>query len=174
MNGRTRGSRKPADPVVNVNWEDGKAYLAWLSKKTGHAYRLLSESEYEYADRAGTTTAYWWGDDAREVCSHADARDCAHNGTVPVGSYPANAFGLYDMAGNVDEWTEDCFHDSYNDSYARAPVDGTPWTTGDCARRVLRGGSWGDTTGSLRSADRNSVLTSYRSGDLGFRVARTL
>ena len=98
----------------------------------------------------------------------------AHNGTVPVGSYQANAFGLYDMAGNVDEWTEDCFHDSYNDSYARAPVDGTPWTTGDCARRVLRGGSWGDTTGSLRSADRNSVLTSYRSGDLGFRVARTL
>ncbi len=82
--------------------------MAWLSEKTWHSYRLLSEAEYEYAERAGTSTAYWWGDNADQLCSYANGAPCHHSGTVPVGSYPANAFGLYDMAGNVMEWSEDC------------------------------------------------------------------
>ncbi len=157
------------DPVVNVSWDDAKAYVAWLSQKTGHSYRLLSESEYEYADRAGTSTAYWWGDDWN--CSHANAGGCGHNGTVPVGSYPPNAFGLYDMAGNVFEWTED----SWNASYAGAPVDGTPRTTGTFGLWVLRGGSWVVGGESLRSASRVVNDTGLlNSGGAGFRVARTL
>lgn len=164
------------DPVVNVSWDDAKAYVAWLSGKTGHTYRLLSESEYEYAERAGTTTAYWWGDNEDERCSHANfapaftflgEAGCGHDGTVPVGSYPANAFGLYDMTGNVWEWTEDC----WNDSYAGAPDDGTAWTTGDCGARVLRGGSWYND--SIRSAYRDKRDPTLRDPTYGFRVART-
>ena len=158
------------DPVVNVSWDDAKAYVAWMSEKTGKTYRLLSESEYEYAERAGTTTLFWWGDNSSEVCSHANARECGHNGTVPVGSYPANAFGLYDMAGNVWEWTEDCSHENYTG----APEDGTAWTTGDCGQRVLRGGSWGDLTRDLRSASGDGNYTGDRDVHDGFRVARTL
>jgi formylglycine-generating enzyme required for sulfatase activity len=158
------------DPVVNVSWDDAKAYVAWMSEKTGKSYRLLSESEYEYAERARTTTVFWWGNNSGEVCSHANARECGHNGTVKVGSYPANAFGLYDMAGNVWEWTEDCSHESY----AGAPEDGTAWTTGDCGQRVLRGGSWGDLTRDLRSASGDGNYTGDRDVHDGFRVARTL
>jgi formylglycine-generating enzyme required for sulfatase activity len=160
------------DPVVSVNWDDAKAYVTWLSQKTGHKYRLLSESEYEYAERAGTTTAYWWGDSAGEVCSYANAGDCHHNGTVPVGSYTANALGLYDMAGNAWEWTEDCWHDSY----AGAPDDGTAWTTGDCGQRVVRGEAFDDPTGNLRSAYRGIGNAGNRDFAYaqGFRVARTL
>ncbi|MGO9605899.1 MAG: SUMF1/EgtB/PvdO family nonheme iron enzyme [Candidatus Binataceae bacterium] len=158
------------DPVVEVNWHDAKAYVAWLSEKTGHLYRLLSESEYEYLERAGTNTAYWWGDNAKDLCSRADVSECDHFGTVPVGSYAANAFGLYDMAGNVWEWTEDCWHNSY----AKAPEDGTAWMTGACDRRVLRGGSWNAHARSLRSADRDADGANVRVGDNGFRVARTL
>ncbi len=164
------------DPVVNVSWDDAKAYVAWLSEKTGHSYRLLSEAEYEYAERAGTSTAYWWGDNADELCRYANGGPCNHHGTVPVGSYPANAFGLYDMAGNVWEWTEDC----WNGSYAGAPDDGTAWTTGDCGQRVLRGGSLDHDARYLRSANRDGLDTGLRSNDyiltygLGFRVARTL
>ncbi len=161
------------DPVVKVTWNDAKAYVAWLSMKTGKSYRLLSEAEYEYAERAGTSTAYWWGDSYTDLCSHASANgsDCGHTGTVPVGNYPANAFGLYDMTGNVFEWTEDC----WNGSYAGAPEDGTPWTAGDCGRRVLRGGSWDFGAWNVRSAVRLGVDTGFRvSGNCGFRVARTL
>ncbi|MGA8793752.1 formylglycine-generating enzyme family protein, partial [Candidatus Binatus sp.] len=145
-------------------------------EKTGHSYRLLSEAEYEYAERAGTSTAYWWGDNADELCRYANGGPCNHHGTVPVGSYPANAFGLYDMAGNVWEWTEDC----WNGSYAGAPDDGTAWTTGDCGQRVLRGGSLDHDARYLRSANRDGLDTGLRSNDyiltygLGFRVARTL
>jgi len=140
------------DPVVEVSWEDAQAYVEWLRGKTKQNYRLLSESEYEYVERAGTTTAYWWGDSADKLCSYANGRDCGYNSTVPVGSFPPNAFGLYDMSGNVWEWTEDC----WNDRYAGAPADGTAWTTGDCGQRVQRGGSWNtnNSANALRSAMR--------------------
>jgi formylglycine-generating enzyme required for sulfatase activity/TPR repeat protein len=171
------------DPVVNVNWDDGKAYALWLSQKTGKPYRLLSEAEYEYAERAGTTTAYWWGDSDSDLCRYANGGPCNHHGTVAVGSYPANGFGLYDMAGNVFEWTEDCWNGSAESgnrssasgaSYAGAPEDGTAWTTGDCGRRVLRGGSWLSDTSYLRSANRGALSAVDRGDGLGFRVARTL
>ena len=158
------------DPVVNISWDDAKAYVSWLSEKTVHSYRLLSESEYEYVQRAGTTTAWWWGDDADALCTYANGDPCHRNGTVPVGSHPANAFGLFDMAGNVWEWTEDC----WNESYAGAPDDGTAWTTGYCGQRVMRGGAWNRGPSNLRSAFRNWFITGYRDYNHGFRVARTL
>ncbi len=159
-----------SDPVVNVSWDDAKAYVRWLSEKTGQNYRLPSEAEYEYAERAGTSTAYWWGDSDADLCSYANGAPCNHHGTVPVGSYPANAFGLYDMAGNVWEWTEDC----WNPSYAGAPDDGSAWTSGDCGQRVVRGGSWVGFSYILRSALRFRLNTGGRFTALGFRVARTL
>jgi formylglycine-generating enzyme required for sulfatase activity len=158
------------DPVVNVNWYDANAYAAWLSQETGHRYRLLSEAEYEYAQRAGTSTAFWWGANAREVCSHANGWNCGHSRTVPVGSYPANAFGLYDMAGNIWEWTEDC----WNSNYEGAPVDGTAWMTGDCSQRIPRGGSQYFYSEALRSAHLFSYESGFRTYDFGFRVARAL
>ena len=157
------------DPVVNVSWDDAKAYVAWLSEKTGHGYRLLSEAEYEYAERAETSTTYWWGDSDADLCRYANGDPCNHHGTVPVGSYPANGFGLYDMAGNVWEWTEDC----WNGSYAGAPDDGTAWTTENCDERVLRGGSWYYYAGVLRSALRHRSYSGDRYDSVGFRVART-
>jgi len=166
-------SQTGRDPVVSVNWNDAKAHVKWLSTKTVKSYRLLSEAEYEYAERAGTTTKYWWGDDGDEACSHAcyDRRACHHTATMPVGSYPANAFGLYDVAGNVLEWTEDC----WNAGYAGAPDDGTTWTSGDCGPRDLRGGSWNDLDRAiLQSAFRDGLNTGHRLTFVGFRVARTL
>ncbi|MBV8105826.1 MAG: SUMF1/EgtB/PvdO family nonheme iron enzyme [Hyphomicrobiales bacterium] len=162
-------------PVINVNWDDAQIYLKWLSKLTGKPYRLLSESEYEYAARAGTQTPYPWGDGLK--LNGKAMANCAGCGsqwdgkqTAPVGSFPANAFGLYDMAGNVRAWTEDCG----NENYRGAPADGSPWTSGDCSRRVVRGGSWGDFPDDLRSADRDWAYSDYRIDFLGFRVARTL
>jgi formylglycine-generating enzyme required for sulfatase activity len=162
-------------PVINVSWDDAKAYVDWLSGVTGEPYRLPSEAEWEYAARAGTTTRYWWGDDA-------PTPDQANFGsnvgkTTEVGSkpYPANPWGMYDMNGNVWEWVEDCWHDSYAEE--GRPDDGTAWTTGstaDCSRRVLRGGSWVNDPEALRSAGRNWSLTGIRISLTGFRVARTL
>ena len=112
--------------MINVSWDDAKAYVAWLSKKTGKTYRLLTEAEYEYATRAGTQTAYPWGNDIGE--NNANCRGCGSQWdgkqTAPVGSFSPNGFGLYDMVGNVGQWTEDCYHDSYNG----APADGSAWT----------------------------------------------
>ncbi len=158
------------DPVVNVSWDDAKAYVAWLSNRTGHKYRLLSESEYEYAEQAGTSTTCWWGDGDADLCRYANGGPCIHHGTVPVGSYPANGFGLYDMAGNVWEWTEDC----WNENYTGAPEDGTAWTAGTCGQRALRGGSWGFFASFLRSASRYGAIPGVRDYLNGFRVARTL
>jgi formylglycine-generating enzyme required for sulfatase activity/serine/threonine protein kinase len=163
-------SQTGRDPVVGITWNDAKAYVTWLRHKTGKPYRLLSEAEYEYAERAGTTTVYWWGDDAGDVCLHANASECHHNSTVPVGSYAPNAFGLYDMSGNVWDWTEDC----WNESLSGAPDDGSVWTSGDCSQRVMRGGSWWNDAGMLRSAFRINGNPSGRSGMGGFRVAITL
>ena len=156
-------------PVITVSWEDAQAYARWLSARTGETYRLPSEAEWEYAARAGTKTRFSTGDDI--TTAQANFRgDTYLEQTVPVGSYGANPFGLYDMHGNVWEWVEDC----YRDSYSGAPTDGSSVTASDCSRRVLRGGSWGNVPQYLRSADRSWNYPSDRLGWLGFRVARTV
>jgi formylglycine-generating enzyme required for sulfatase activity len=159
-------------PVINVSWEDANAYVAWLAKLTGKPYRLLSDAEYEYAARAGTTTAYPWGNaiGTKNANCHGCGSQWDNKQTAPVGSFAANGFGLYDMVGNVWEWTEDCFHYTYNG----APADGSAWTSGDCSERVWRGGSWHDSPQEVRSASRNRFSAANRNGDFGFRVGRTL
>jgi formylglycine-generating enzyme required for sulfatase activity len=155
-------------PVINVSWLEAQAYVQWLNSqptKGRGKYRLLSEAEWEYAARAGTTTAFSFGNNI----TPAQARFNSDR-TAAVGSFPANRFGLHDMHGNVWEWTEDC----WNDSYAGAPSNGGVWRTGDCSRRVLRGGSWGNIPQFLRSAYRRRSDPSFRVDYFGFRVARTL
>ena len=176
------GHRRPNDgdwgrggrPVIDVSWEDAEAYVAWLSRETGEAYRLPSESEWEYAARAGSTTRYSWGQDVGR--NRANCRSCGSrwdaDRTAPAGSFAANGWGLHDMHGNVWEWVADCWHENY----ARAPRDGTAWTRGgNCGRRVLRGGSWNGNPVDLRSAIRVSYDAGARAGYVGgFRVSRTL
>lgn len=177
-----------ADPVVNLSWGDAQAYVEWLAERTGKDYRLPSEAEFEYAMRSGTASRYWWGDGApdRRVENLTGSRDQSRNGRrwanafddygdgywgpAPVGSYIANAFGLYDMDGNVSEWVADCWHDNY----LRAPHDGSAWVNPGCSARVVRGGSWGSAPEQVRSAYRIGVLVDTRSGRVGFRVARDL
>jgi formylglycine-generating enzyme required for sulfatase activity len=163
-----RGKR----PVINVNWRDAKAYVEWLSIVAGAPYRLLSEAEWEYAARAGSESAYWWGDEAGS--NNANCDGCVsgwdNERTAPVGSFAANEFGLHDMAGNVWEWVEDC----WNYSYEGAPNDGLPWLEGNCSFRVSRGGSWDIGPSEVRSATRYGVGTDMRFGRSGFRIARTL
>ena len=159
-------------PVINVSWDDAKVYVAWLSRMTGKTYRLLSEAEWEYAARAGTQTAYSWGEIGE---SNANCIGCGgqwdSRQTAPVGSFAANAFGLYDMAGNVFEWVEDCIHNNYQG----APDDGSAWLAdGDCSKRILRGGSWSGSPEDLRSANRGGASTDIRDLNLGFRIGRTL
>jgi formylglycine-generating enzyme required for sulfatase activity len=166
-------------PVVCVSWNDAKAYVKWLSEKSGKEYRLLTEAEREYAARGGTTTAFWWGDGISVGQANYDGNG-TYNGsakgewrraTVAVNTFKANPFGLYNVHGNVWEWVEDCFHDNYSG----APVDGSAWTT-NCSgtiRRVLRGGSWGSFPVVLRSANRIRNAPDYRYSDDGFRIART-
>jgi formylglycine-generating enzyme required for sulfatase activity len=158
-----RGKR----PVINVSWYDARDYVRWLKEKTGEPYRLPSEAEWEYATRAGTETSYWWG-------AKATAENANYGGnvgkTTDVGSYPANPWGLRDTAGNVWEWCEDC----WNESYEGAPKDGSVWSRGNCSLRVVRGGSWNYVPRGLRSADRSRSNPSDRSNNLGFRVAKTL
>ena len=158
-------------PVINVSWDDAQRYVQWLSRKTGKAYRLPSESEWEYAARAGTETAYSWGDEIgvnRANCGGCGSRWDGDR-TAPVGSFAANPWGLHDMHGNVWEWTQDC----WNDNYQGAPADGSAWESGDCSWRVLRGGSWRSSKPSyLRAANRFGNTIGYFS--YGFRVARTL
>jgi len=159
-------------PVINVSWRDAKAYLAWLSRRTGQNYRLLTDAEWEYAARAGSAKLYWWGD--RVVPNRANCVNCGapYNRKAPsdVGLYPPNGFGLHDMSGGVWEWVEDC----WNESYAGAPSDGKAWRLGDCSRRVLRGGSWDFIPRNVRAAYRYGVVTGVRDFDIGFRIARTL
>jgi formylglycine-generating enzyme required for sulfatase activity len=160
-------------PVINVSWDDAKAYVAWLSKKTGKSYRLLSGSEYEYATRAGTHTVYPWGNavGTNNANCHACGSQWDATQTAPVGSFAPNRFGLFDMVGNVREWTEDCYHNTYSG----APADGSAWVAGaDCYHRVVRGGSWLIAPAFLRSASRYWFASDYRLNYLGFRVARTL
>ena len=159
-------------PVIYVNWDEAQNYVAWLSKMTGQTYRLLSEAEWEYAARAGTQTAYPWGDEIGK--GNANCNGCSsqwdNKQTAPVGSFAPNAFGLYEMYGNVWQWLQDCYQGSYNG----APTDGSPRTSGDCRNRVLRGGSWFNAPQSLRSANRNALSADYRFYFVGFRVGRTL
>ncbi len=174
----------PHGPVVCVNWHDAQAYIAWLNGKvrkpatTGQAgpYRLPSEAEWEYAARAGTTTSRWWGEAIGT--GNADCNGCGsawdNKQIAPVGSFAANPFGLFDMLGNVWQWTADC----WNESYAGAPADGSAWRSGDCGKRVLRGGSWSNLPKFVRSAARNQESVESRSRDYanyaGFRVVRSL
>ena len=173
-------------PVVCVSWNDAQAYVRWLSERTGRPYRLPSEAEWEYAARADSVTAYSWGTGASHDRANYGAETCCtglmsgrdrwlHTG--PVGAFPPNAFGLYDMHGNAWQWVQDC----YADDYSTAPVDGAAYDPPGCARRVLRGGTWGDTPAMIRSAFRNwappprwNPEWEYRSGGVGFRVARSL
>jgi formylglycine-generating enzyme required for sulfatase activity len=161
-------------PAILVSWDDAKLYVEWLSRVTGKTYRLLSEAEWEYAARAGTRTAYYWGDEIGTGNAHCGGCGGSQEDalrTVPVGSYKPNQFGLYDMAGNVRQWVEDCVHTSYEG----APADGSAWMkNGDCGSHVVRGGSWRTDPRILRAANRNSFSTDVRIANLGVRVARSL
>ena len=162
-----RGNR----PVVNVSWDDAQSLISWLNRKKGANYRLPTEAEWEYAARAGSTTKYSWGNDIGDNRANCGS-DCGDSypstATTPVGSFPANAWGLHDMHGNVGEWVQDC----WNESYEGAPTDGGAWESGDCNWRVLRGGSWAHYASALRSADRNRYPRTDRSSIDGFRLAQ--
>lgn len=173
------------DPVVCVNWNDAQAYVQWLAKKTGKPYRLLSEAEWEYAARAGTTTSRWWGESPDKICDWANVTDLAakavyptltaancrdgYANTAPVDKFKANAFGVH-ILGNVWEWVEDCWNQDYSKG---APTDGSARATGQCDQRVLRGGSWFNEPSLLRSAVRRRSHFEQRHDYNGFRVART-
>ncbi len=182
-------------PVINVSWQDAQGYVQWLSTETGENYRLLSEAEWEYVARAGTRTARYWEGGESAQCRNANGLDqdlartsegrawmaeynrtnpvqCAdgHGRTAPVGSYTANMFGLYDVIGNVNEWTQDC----WNERYDGAPSDGSAWEAGDCSSRSIRGGGWFGGARVLRLAFRLGWPAENRYFLIGLRVARTL
>jgi formylglycine-generating enzyme required for sulfatase activity len=169
-----RGKR----PVINLSWENAKDYVKWLSRKTRKPYRLLSESEWEYAARAGTTTRFSFGDTLLPSQANFDGSvdgsgpsDVNRQKTIPVGSFPANQFGLHDMHGNAWEWVEDCWHDNYT---AAVPSDGSAWLKDNCEGHVGRGGSWEDSQVELRSAARTGGYKDELSSTDGLRVARGL
>lgn len=190
------GFGRGARPVINVSFDDARAYAQWLSKKSDTSYRLLSEAEWEYAARAGTSTARFWGDDPAQACRHANVADetarrqwpqfvtaffteqrwsfhnCpdGHALTAPAGSYRANVFGLSDMIGNVWEWVEDCYHADYRN----APDGAGAVMDEKCEMHVARGGSWYEDPAGARAAYRVRYGPGLRYGLLGFRLARTL
>jgi formylglycine-generating enzyme required for sulfatase activity len=159
-------------PVVCVNWDDAKAFATWLSNKTSKPYRLLTEAEREYVARAGTTTPFWWGNSIsgkQAVYFRSSAQ--WRQGTLPVDSFKANPWGLYNVHGNAWDWVEDCWYESYQG----APTDGAAWITGGCSARAQRGGSWNTNSPTdLRSAARSYGDPQTRFFSAGFRVARTL
>ena len=171
-------------PVINASWDDIQEFINWLNNKTSGKFRLPTEAEWEYTARAGSSTKYHFGDDVSQLCqygNHADTNtgydwrnktcsDGEPERSSVVGRYQPNEYGLYDMHGNVWECVQDC----WNNSYAGAPRDGRAWTSGDCDRRVVRGGSWYSTPWYLRSAYRYGRSRSYRASDLGFRLAQDL
>jgi formylglycine-generating enzyme required for sulfatase activity len=178
-----RGWGRGRMPVIHVSWTDAKEYVAWLSKTTGKSYRLPSEAEREYVARAGTITPFWWG-------SRISADDANYNPryystlknkyqfgpvlyrarTMPVNSFSANPWGLYQVHGNVMEWVEDC----WNNTYRGAPSDGSAWMIGHCRMHVLRGGAWNAYPPGMRVAHRGKDVANGRYGSIGFRVGRTL
>jgi formylglycine-generating enzyme required for sulfatase activity len=166
------GWKRGTQPVINVTWLDAQQYVTWFSRITGQTYRLLTEAEWEYAARAGTDTAYSWGDEIGK--RNANCTGCGsewdNKQTAPVDSFAPNAFGLHNMHGNVWQWVQDC----YQGNYDGAPSDGSAWTSGDCTNRVRRGGSWGSDPRSLRAAYRDWLPTDVRNYNIGFHVGRTL
>ena len=180
-------SIKDNQPVVCVSWNDALAFTQWLTEQFGETYRLPSEAEWEYAARAGSESMYYFGNTETQLCEYANLADktklingerwgyevdCYDDAIYPatVGNYRPNTFGLHDMHGNVWEWVQDC----YSDNYIGAPRDGSTWLSGDCSRRVIRGGSWTDTPRNVRSANRSMNLRSLRHGFVGFRLAKDL
>ncbi|TWG88479.1 formylglycine-generating enzyme required for sulfatase activity [Cupriavidus gilardii J11] len=175
-----RGNR----PVINVSWHDAQRYVGWLRKATGKPYRLLSEAEWEYAARGGTTTARWWGQQLDRAHANYGPETCPQQtacggfaegadrwvNTAPSGSFPANPFGLYDMLGNAWQWVADCWHSDYSG----APVDGSARTDEGCQRRVIRGASWGNVPSFVRAASRATYDADRRGANIGLRVARDL
>ena len=159
-------------PVNNVSWNDALAYTRWLSKQTGKNYRLLSESEWEYAARAGTTKSFWWGSSAGSSNAHCfDCKsDYSTSKPAKIGTYKPNQFGLYDTAGNLFEWVHDCYHRNYKD----APVDGSVWEGGDCEVRVARGGAYRSPASSMRVENREKFPSDRGQYNVGFRLARDL
>jgi formylglycine-generating enzyme required for sulfatase activity len=165
-------------PVVDVSWDDAKTYVVWLSHKTGKDYRLLTEAEREYVTRAGTSTPFWWGLSISTRQANYRGTDTYGGGpkgewrmqTLPVETFLPNAWGIFQVHGNVLDWVEDCFHAAYEG----APLDGSAWVSGDCQSRVVRGGSWGDPPWRLRAASRGGLPPVARVNGVGFRVARTL
>lgn len=178
------GGQRPGDegwgqdlrPVINVSVADALAYLAWLSRATGHTYRLPTEAEWEYACRAGTSSAYHIGDHITAEQANMPTQTLSLEAepavaiaqTRPVGSYAPNPWGLHDMHGNIWEWTEDC----WNSQYIGSPLDGSAWTSGDCSRAVIRGGFWNSYATDMRSASRARVPRELRMNAIGFRVVR--
>jgi formylglycine-generating enzyme required for sulfatase activity len=174
-------------PVTFVSWIGAIEYAKWLSRQTGAPYRLLTEAEWEYAARAGSTTVYHFGDDAMRLCEYGNVADISglkknkwtsatkcedgYPDMAPAGKFQPNSFGLYDMIGNAAEWVEDCVHRTYDG----APADGSAWIgAGDCNSRIVRGGSFQNLPAGLRSAQRYANSVDTRSATLGFRVARSL
>ena len=159
-------------PVMNITWFETQKYLEWLSKKTGHKYRLPTEAEWEFAARAGTTTEFWWGNQVGE--NLANCRDCkslwSKKRSAPVGSFKPNPFGLYDVHGNEWEWLQDC----WNPSHIGAPIDGSVRLDGNCKFRVIRSGSWYYFSKNMRSAWRSKNDVRVRSYGIGMRVLREL
>jgi formylglycine-generating enzyme required for sulfatase activity len=174
-----RGWGRGDRPVVNVSWNDAKAYVTWLSGKTGQNYRLLSEAEREYVTRAGTVSPFWWGSTVSPSQANYDGTADVYKGgekgeyrrkTLPVKSFQPNPWGLYQVHGNIWEWVEDCWNGSYNG----APADGSAWIIENCSSHVLRGGSWGIGPKMLRAASRTPYFAVYRDAYTGFRVARPI
>jgi formylglycine-generating enzyme required for sulfatase activity len=175
---RATGRRLPYDenwgrgnrPVVNVSWQDAVAYTEWLSRQSGKTYRLPSEAEWEYAVRAGGVSRHWWDDEKAGI--YANCFNCGskwdNRQTSPVGSFPGNRFGLHDMAGNVQEWTQDCYQTGYTD----APADGSALLTPECTQRSVRGGGYTSPLDTLRSARRGQYDQDTRLDNIGFRVVR--
>ncbi|WP_149086254.1 formylglycine-generating enzyme family protein [Pseudomonas prosekii] len=173
--GVPRYERTAKHPAVCMDFPEANAYVEWLSKKSGKTYRLVSESLREYAARAGSSGPFPFPfDEGKEysIAKHANTYGAAdgYNFTAPAGSFPANAFGVYDMHGNIYEWTADC----YNENYVGAPSDGSAWLTGDCKVRRIRGNDWGEAPVFSRSGNRNATYTDTRGDWIGFRVARDL
>lgn len=165
-----QGWGRGRQPVLNVSWADANGYARWLSEQTGKRYRLPSESEWEYAARAGTVTAYWWGDGVGEARANCNGCGSQWGGRqpAPVGSFGANPWGLNDTSGNLWEWVADCWHDGYSG----APSDGSAWDSEKCASRVVRGGSWDVPPINVRSASRAPMSADFRGNEIGFRLVR--
>ena len=176
---RATGQRLPFDeswgrdrqPVINVSWKDARGYVRWLSAQTGKSYRLPSEAEWEYAARSGNVGSYWWTNAYETIPANCFNCGSAWDGarTAPVGQFAANSLGLYDMTGNVQEWTADCYHPNYTG----APADGRVWEEFGCTQRVVRGGAYTSPLDSLRSAKRAQLAEDTRLDNLGFRIVRT-